>query len=122
MLASKQHSDDNIGRSWREAFGEHSDHGAAYPCPETIRQSQVSICNIIATKLEGSDARNDEDAAIRGSSTARTVRRRRACKRRFGSTKPPSNGAGRPKAMTPNMMAVYVASMLVLHDASQGYG
>lgn len=63
------------------------------------------IDNAIIAKLEGGDAPTDENIARISSSTARTVRRRRSNLVRFGTTKAPSNGVGRPRAVTPNMLA-----------------
>ncbi|RFU72915.1 transposase [Trichoderma arundinaceum] len=73
--------------------------------PNLALSQQYLIDNAIISKLGGGDAPTDENLARISSSTARTVRRRRSNQVRFGTTKAPSNGVGRPRTITPNMLA-----------------
>lgn len=72
------------------------------------------IEDAIYVKLRGGNAPTDEDIAKIAASTTRTVRRNRSNLFRFGTTRAPSNGAGRPKTITPNMLTA-LRDQLVLN-------
>lgn len=85
-------------------------YGARSRCPkERIYRKKLSkqhlIDNAIISKLEGSDAPTDDNIAKISSSTARTVHRRQLNQIHFRITKAPSNGAGRARTITPNILA-----------------
>ncbi len=65
--------------------------------------------NIIQSKLQGDQAPTDEQTASIARCSARTIRRHRRNVLLYGSTKAPSNGAGRPKTVKPPMRSA-------LHD------
>lgn len=72
--------------------------------PNLALSKRVLVQNIIQSKLQGDkDPKDDEIAEIAGCTT-RTVRRIRSNLILFGSTEAPSNGAGRPKIITPPMV------------------
>jgi hypothetical protein len=69
----------------------------------------VLIQDMISSKLQDDEALKEVDIAKAAECTDRTVRRIRSNLLLFGSTKAPSNGAGRPKTITPPMLTA-------LHD------
>lgn len=73
--------------------------------PNLALSQHVLIQDIIESKLNGEQAPTDEAAAELATCTSRAIRRIRSNWLRFGSTKAPSNGAGRPKTITPPMLA-----------------
>ena len=60
--------------------------------------------NIINSKLQGDQGPTDDQTAKIACCSARTIRRHRRNVLLYGSTKAPSNGAGRPKTVTPPML------------------
>lgn len=69
--------------------------------------------NIINSKLQGDKVPNDDDVAKIGLCTARTVRYHRSNMHLYRSTKAPSNGAGRPRTITPPMLTALCAQLAV---------
>jgi hypothetical protein len=65
------------------------------------------IENMIRRKLRDDKALKDDDIAKTADCSDRTVHRIRSNLRLFGSTKAPSNGAGRPKTITPPMLTTF---------------
>jgi transposase len=59
----------------------------------------------IVDKLQSGDGPTDRQIANLGRTTERTVRRHRSNLCHFRTPKLPSNGVGRPKTMTPNMLS-----------------
>jgi len=64
---------------------------------------------MINSKLQGETTLKDKDIARVAKCSTRTVRYLRSNLSSFGLTKSPSNGAGRPKTITPHML-------ISLHD------
>lgn len=69
-----------------------------------LRQRDL-IDHPIMAKLQSGDGPTDRQIANLGYTTERTVRRHRSNLSRFGTPKLLSNGAGRPKTITPNMLS-----------------
>ena len=72
--------------------------------PNLALSKHVLIQNMINTKLQDDEALKDDDIAKIADCSVCAVRRIRSNLLLFGSTKAPSNGAGRPKAITPPML------------------
>src|SRR5438034_351256 len=72
--------------------------------PNLALSKHELIKDIIDSKLQGDKAPTDDETAKTASCSARSVRHIRSNLLLFGSTKAPSNGAGRPKTITPPML------------------
>lgn len=72
--------------------------------PNLAPSQHVLIQSIIESKLQGEEAPTDELTAKLATCSLRAVRRHRSNLLRFGSTKAPWNGSGRPKTITPHML------------------
>jgi transposase len=72
--------------------------------PNLALSKHVLIQNMISSKLQDDEALKDDDIAKIADCSDRAVRRIRSNLLLFGSTKAPSNGAGRPKTITPPML------------------
>jgi transposase len=70
--------------------------------------------NIINSKLQGDQGPTDDQTAKIACCSARAIRRHRQNVLLFGSTKAPSNGAGRPKTITPPMLTALCDKLAVV--------
>ena len=70
--------------------------------------------NIINSKLQGDQGPTDDQTAKIARCSTRTIRRHRWNLLTFGSTKAPSNGAGRPKTITPSMLTALCDKLAIL--------
>jgi hypothetical protein len=72
--------------------------------PNLALSKHILIQNMISSKLQDEQALKDDDIAKIADCSDRAVRRIRSNLLLFGSTKVSSNGAGRPKTITPPML------------------
>src|SRR6516162_10157123 len=70
--------------------------------------------NIINSKLQGDQGPTDDQTAKIARCSTRSIRRHRQNHLTFGSTKAPSNGAGRPKTITPSMLTALCDKLAIL--------
>jgi transposase len=69
--------------------------------------------NIINSRLQGDQGPTDDQTANIAYCSARAIRRHRRNVLLFGSTKAPSNGAGRPKTVTPPMLTALCDKLVI---------
>jgi len=72
--------------------------------PNLAHSNHDLIQSMISSKLQDGNGPTDDEIAKIAHCTPRTVRSIRRNLRLFGSTKAPSNGAGRPETITHNML------------------
>jgi len=94
--------------------------------PSTIHDSTTTMApnlavstheltqNIINSKLQGDQGPTDDQTAKIAYCSARAIRRHRQNVLLFGSTKAPSNGAGRPKTITPPMLTALCDKLAIV--------
>jgi transposase len=70
--------------------------------------------NIINSKLQGDQGPTDDQTAKIARLSTSTIRRHRRNLLAFGSTKAPSNSAGRPKTITPPMVTALCDKLAIL--------
>ncbi len=70
--------------------------------------------NILSSKFQGDKGPTNDQTAKIASCSTRTIRRHRQNVLLFGSTKAPSNSAGRPKTITPPMLTALCDKLAIL--------
>jgi transposase len=69
------------------------------------------IHDMLTSKMQGDDDLKDDDIAANAGCSTRAVRYCRSNMLLYGSTKAPSNGAGRPKHLTPPMLTALFSQL-----------